>query len=65
MKALRELRQLVDDDDFRKDMNHLRRWRLHMNSIESHGLIAALGMFIMGFIAFIWYGAKTKLFGTA
>ena len=64
MSALRELRALVEDEDFRKDLAHLRRWRLHMNSIESKGLLAALGLFVMGFIAFMWYGMKTKLFGT-
>lgn len=61
MMALRELRELIDDPEFQKDMMHLRRWRLNMNSIESKGFLAACGMAITGFIAFILYAFQSRL----
>jgi hypothetical protein len=61
MLALRELRALIDDPEFQKDMLHLRRWRMNMNSIESKGFLAACGMAITGFIAFIIYAFQSRL----
>jgi len=62
MAALRELRQLIDDDEFKKDMLHLRRWRKTMDGVENKGIMAAIGMTCVGGIALMLYAFKIKLF---
>jgi len=62
MAALRELRLLIDDDEFRKDMLHLRRWRKTMDGVENKGIMAAIGMTCIGGIALMLYAFKIKLF---
>lgn len=63
MAALRELRELVDDEEFRKDLLHLRRWRKTMDNVESKGVIAAVGLVCFGGIALVLYAFRVKLFG--
>ena len=58
MAALRELRELVDDDEFQKDQIHLRRWRKTMESIESRGVLAAMGLLCLGGLTLILFAFK-------
>ena len=64
MAALRELRELTDDEEFRMDMVHLRRWRKTMDSVESKGTLAAVGLVCVGGLALILYAFRFKIFGT-
>ena len=61
MAALRELRILTDDEEFRQDMLHLRKWRINMERLESKGMIAIAGMVCFGCVAAILYTFKTKI----
>jgi hypothetical protein len=60
MAALRELRLVVDDQEFQADMIHLRRWRKTMDTVQSKGMLAAIGMVCVGGLALILYGLKIK-----
>ena len=61
MATLREIRTLLDDDEIRKDLIHIRRWRKTMDSIESKGLMAAMAMIVAGGTAIIIYAFKIKM----
>lgn len=60
MATLRELRELVESEEFQKDLLHLRRWRKTMDGVERKGILAALGLMCVGGIAFILYAIKLK-----
>lgn len=64
MAALRELRGLVEDDEFQKDLVHLRRWRRAVDSVESKGLFVGLGLMCVGGLALVVYVVKLKMFGS-
>ncbi len=59
MAALRELRELVRDEDFQKDMAYLRAWRLAMSKIQNKGLLTLIGIIIAGLCAAVWAGLRT------
>lgn len=61
--ALRELRQLVDDDEFQKDMAHLRSWRRATEDVRAKTLVAVIGLLITGAAAAFWLGIKAQLLG--
>ncbi len=53
--AVREILKLVSDDEFRQDLMAIRKWRKTLESIQSKGIIAALGLLFLGSISFILY----------
>ncbi len=59
MAALRELRELVHDEEFRKDLAYIRSWRLAMSKIQNKGILTLVGVVIAGLCAVVWAGAKT------
>jgi len=61
MVALREVRDLLDDDEFQKDMIHLRRWRKTMDAVETKGLLVMVTLIISGVAAAFWIGFKDVL----
>lgn len=61
MAALRELRELVHDEEFRKDLAYVRTWRLSMGKIQSRGILTVVGIVIAGICAAVWAGMKTFL----
>ena len=65
MATLRELREMIDSEDFQADLLHLRRWRKTFDSIEKKGFMAALGFIFVGGIALIIFAfaSKTKILG--
>ena len=63
MAALRDLRDLIEDEEFRKDLLHLRRWRRTMDNVESKGVFATLGLVAAGGIALILFAFRTRMFG--
>jgi hypothetical protein len=56
LAALRELRELVTDGEYQKDMVHLRTWRRTMDQVKSKGIMTAIGFFVIGFVAFVLNG---------
>lgn len=58
MAALRELRELVHDEEFRADMAYLRSWRLAMSRIQNKGILTLVGLVVVGVCAAIWAGLR-------
>ena len=54
--VLREVGKLVMDSEFRKDMEHLRTWRVAVNDVKSKGLITVVGILITGTIGLLVAG---------
>lgn len=63
MVILREVGELVMDSEFRKDMEHLRTWRLSVNSVKSKGLLTIVGLIVTGAIGLLVAGLKGWLGG--
>ncbi len=63
MATLRELRMLVDDEEFRKDMLHLRRWRKTMDNVQSRSTVMALGLVSLGILGLVVYGFRLRFLG--
>lgn len=59
--AMRELRLLVADDEWQKDQMHIRRWRKAMDSVQSRGVTALIGMSFLGMIAWAAVYVQRKL----
>lgn len=61
MAALRELRDTVTDEEYQRDMLHLRRWRKAMDGVQDKGTLTAVGIVTSGTIAALWLGIKTLI----
>lgn len=61
--VLREVGKLVMDPDFRKDMEHLRSWRIAVQEVKSKGLITVIGLLVTGIAGLIVLGFKGWLGG--
>ena len=59
MAALRELRELVRDEEFQKDLAYIRSWRLAMSKIQNKGILTLVGVIIAGLCAVVWAGLRT------
>lgn len=60
MVAVREMREMISDPEFRRDMQHLRRWRRTMDSVEKKGVVAFFSFIVLGGIALLIAGVKMK-----
>lgn len=63
MASLRELREMIESEEFRKDMVHLRRWRKTVDSIENKGILAIVSLLIAGGVAALAFAFRGKFFG--
>lgn len=63
MAALRELRELMESDEFQNDLLHLRRWRKAVDGVEGKGAIAAIGFICLGGLALILYAISYRFGG--
>jgi hypothetical protein len=65
-ETLFEIGILVDDNsdiaEVRKDMEHLRKWRVAVQQVETKGILTAVGIVVTGFLAAAWVGFQ-MLFG--
>lgn len=55
---LREVGKLVMDSEFRKDMEHLRTWRLAVKEVKTKGLVTLVGIIVTGAVALMVAGFK-------
>ena len=61
--VLREVGRLVMDSEFRKDMEHLRTWRLAVKDVKTKGLVTLVGILVTGAVALLVAGFKGWLPG--
>jgi hypothetical protein len=59
--VMRELRGLVDDDEFQADLAHLRKWRKAVESAQNTTFLAMIGLLVSGGAAAFWLGIKSKM----
>lgn len=59
--ALREIRIFMTDRETQADLVHLRKWRKSLESMQSKGMLAAVGFLITGLLALAWAGVTSKL----
>lgn len=60
MAAIRDFREMVTDEEYRKDMAHLREWRVAMGNIKSRGVMWSFGMALIGLATLIMVALKSK-----
>lgn len=65
LASLRELRRVMDGDEYIKDQLHLREWRLTMERVQGKGFMAAIGLTVVGAAVLIFTALKFKVFGHA
>lgn len=58
MMLLREVGKLVMDSEFRKDMEHLRTWRVAVQEVKKKGLVTLVGLIVTGVVGLILAGFK-------
>ena len=58
---MREVGKLARDAEFRKDLEHIRAWRLALGQIKTRGVLAAVGVLVSGLAAALWAGVKVKI----
>lgn len=59
---LSEARKLLDDEDFRADLTHLRKWRLAMDKAQSQSIIVMVTLIFTGIATAFWLGFKSQVF---
>jgi hypothetical protein len=63
MMVLREVGDLIMDAEFRKDMEHLRTWRVTLNGVKSKGLLTLVGLIVTGVVGLTMAGFQGWLGG--
>lgn len=61
MEAVREIAEMLDDDDFKKDMSHLRKWRQSVDKVSDVSVRTAIGIVVTGFFGFLLFAVKAWL----
>ena len=56
--VMREVGKLVMDPEFRADIEHTRRWRKTIESMQSKGFLTITALFVTGTAALLWNGFK-------
>lgn len=55
---MREAGKLASDIEFKKDIDHIRSWRLRTQSITTKGIILIFTMFVTGLLTTAWLGLQ-------
>lgn len=58
---MREVGELARNSEFRKDLEHTRRWRLAVESVTTKGMGAAIVVLVGGTLGALWAGIKIAL----
>jgi hypothetical protein len=59
--VMREVGRLAMDSEFRKDIEHTRKWRKALEQLEAKSFVAAIGVIITGGLGLLWAGIRAKL----
>jgi hypothetical protein len=58
---MREAASLLEDAEFTRDMAHLRRWRLAMESVQSKGFASTVAFLVAALLGALWLGIQDLL----
>lgn len=53
---MREAGKLASDLEFKKDIDHIRSWRLRTQSLTTKGFLIVFTMFVSGILTSAWLG---------
>ncbi len=59
MSALRDIAKMLDDDEFKKDLAHVRKWRQSVDKVSDVTLRTAVGVLITGFFGLLLFAITT------
>ena len=59
--VMREVGALAMDPEFRKDIEHTRKWRKAIEQVETKSFIAAVVMIATGVVGLLWAAIKGKV----
>jgi hypothetical protein len=59
--VVREIGRLAMDAEFRKDLEHARRWRLAMEAAQSKGFLTVIGLVVTGTATALFVGLQAIL----
>lgn len=57
--VLREVGKLALDEEFRKDIEHTRKWRKTVEAIQTKGMLTVAGSIVAGLIGLVVLGAQS------
>ncbi len=60
---IRAVGKLAMDPEFRKDIEHARKWRKALEQVEIKGFLTAVALIVAGALGLIWAALKAKLGG--
>lgn len=55
---LREFTKLVSDPEFRKDLAHIRTWRMRTEGVTFKGILTTTTLLVGGILTTIWVGLQ-------
>lgn len=61
--VMRAVGKLAMDPEFRKDIEHARKWRKALEQVETKGLLTAVGLIVAGALGLLWAALKAKVGG--
>ena len=61
MAALRDIAKMLEDDEFKKDLAHVRKWRQSVDKVSDVTVRTAVGVLITGFFGMIVFAVKAWL----
>jgi hypothetical protein len=61
--VMRSVGQLAMDPEFRKDIEHARKWRKALEQVETKGMLTAVAVIVAGTLGLVWAAVKAKLGG--
>lgn len=61
MASLRDIAKMLNDEEFKKDLAHIRRWRKSVEEVSSVGIKTAVGILITGFFGMIVFAVNAYM----
>lgn len=61
MVALRDIAKMLEDEEFKKDLAHVRRWRQSVDKVSDVGIRTAIGVIVTGFLGFLLFALKALI----
>lgn len=61
MAALRDIAKMLEDEEFKKDLAHVRRWRQSVDKVSDVGIRTAIGVIVTGFLGFLLFALKALI----
>lgn len=58
---MREIGRLAEDENFRKDLQHIRSWRLRTETAARGGMLFVITAILGGFMTTIWAGVQVLI----